>query len=384
MMEKNAQQILIEILYTALNDRPCSPTLREKLSAEMLQEVYRLAKKQDLVQIVSQFIYKNKIEADPALITAFQKTEILAVYRCEQLNYALREISSIFDDAKITYIPLKGSVIRPYYPDQRMRTSCDIDILIHEEDLDGAIRALVHKGYRCGDRNYHDISLYAPNQIHLELHFNILENMDPLDGVLCRAWQYALPAEGSSHTFRDDFFVFHMYAHMAYHFLSGGCGIRPLIDLWIMEHRMGLSYSCAEVLLKEAGIYTFAAEMHRIADLCFSQNAQDDLSDLVLCYIYSGGLYGTKKNKIAMEKRKSGSTVGYVLKRVCLPFENMAVLFPILKKMPLLLPLFWVIRGIRAVIRGRTGQYTAQVAYAGTLPEEQAAEIEVICAKLGL
>lgn len=384
MDEKNAQKILIEILYAVLNDQPCSPELRKTLSAEMLQEVYRLAKKQDLAQLVSQFIYKNKIEADPMLTAAFQKTEIMAVYRCEQLNYALREISGSFDDAGISYIPLKGSVIRPYYPDQRMRTSCDIDILIHEEDLDRAVDVLVGKGYRCGDRNYHDISLYAPNGIHLELHFNILESMEQLDKVLCRAWQYTVSVEGSSHSFRDDFFVFHMYAHMAYHFVSGGCGIRPLMDLWIMEHKMGLSYTCAEALLKEAGIYTFAAEMHRIADLCFSQNRLDDLSELVLRYIYSGGLYGSRRNKIAMEKRKTPNTIKYMLKKICLPVENMVVLFPILKKAPVLLPFFWVIRCIRGVFKGKTGEFASEVAYAGSLSEAQSAEIEVICTKLGL
>lgn len=384
MDERHVQQILIEILYSALNERACSALLKESLSADALAEIYRLAKVQDLAQIVSQFVYQNQIEATPELKTTLQREEIMAVYRCEQLKYALREISSAFDVANIAYVPLKGSVVRPYYPDERMRTSCDVDILIHEEDLNRAVEALECKGYCCGKRNYHDVSLYSPNQIHLELHFNIQENMDRLDAVLKRAWEYTVPTEGSGHAFQKEFFVFHMYAHMAYHFLSGGCGIRPLMDIWIMEHKMDASYTCAEGLLKEAGIYPFAAEMSRISNLCFSKNAQDDFSELVLRYIYSGGLYGTKRNKIAMQKRQVRSALGFVLKKVCLPYKNMVILFPILKKAPFLLPFFWVIRGMRGVLKGKTKRFASEVVYAGNLPEDRVVEIQVICSRLGL
>lgn len=124
-----------------------------------------------------------------------------------------------------------------------MRTSCDIDILIYEEDLEVAINSLETKGYRCGERNYHDVSLYSPSKIHLELHFNIQENMDNLDAVLKDAWEYAVPTNTSQYAFSKEFFAFHIFAHMAYHFVSGGCGIRSLLDIWVLKHKMGISYS---------------------------------------------------------------------------------------------------------------------------------------------
>ena len=45
-----------------------------------------------------------------------------------------------------------------------------------------------------------------------------------------------------------------MFAHMLYHFISGGCGIRPLMDIWIAEHKMGITYTEAKDLLETAGI----------------------------------------------------------------------------------------------------------------------------------
>ena len=250
MDEKKVQHILIEILYAAVNELENNESIKEKITPDMLLAIYRLAKKHDLAHVVSNFVHKNKIEIDQELQVRLQREEIMSVYRNEQMKYAFGVICSAFDEAGIAYIPLKGSVIRPYYPYESMRTSCDIDILIHEQDIDFAVRCLESKGYRCGNKHYHDISLYSPNKIHLELHFNIQENIDSLDAVLKNAWSYATLTKGSRYDFEKEFFVYHMYAHMAYHFLSGGCGIRSLLDIWVMEHKMDATYLCAGRLLR--------------------------------------------------------------------------------------------------------------------------------------
>jgi hypothetical protein len=227
MEDKEIQKILIEILYTAVNEAESSPVLMKKITEDTLVSVYRLAKRHDLAHIVSNYVYRNNIKIEKEELAArLQKEEMISVYRNEQMKYTFNQICSIFDQANIPYVPLKGVFIRPYYPYENMRTSCDIDILIHEGDLNAAIKCLESHGYRYNDRNYHDVSLHSPNNIHLELHFNIQENIDCLDSVLKAAWDYTSLSQGSRYDFNMDFFVFHMYAHLAYHFVSGGCGIR--------------------------------------------------------------------------------------------------------------------------------------------------------------
>lgn len=378
------QQTLIEILYYALHDMPAAADIKEKLTADMLDSVYRLAKKQGLAQVVSQFVYQNQIQAEPQLQARLQQQELMAVYRCEQMKYAFGEICRVLDGAGIPYIPLKGSVIRPFYPSDIMRTSCDIDVLVHETDLEAAICALEAKGYCRGQRNYHDISLFSPNKIHLELHFNLQENIDSLDAILKNAWEYAVPAEGCRYDFQKEFFVFHMYAHMAYHFLSGGCGLRSLMDVWIMEHRMGASYMCAQLLLEKAGLDRFAAEMCRIADLFFTENKREYFADLVLNYICAGGMYGSRENKSAMQKRKTGNSVHYVFKRLFLPYKSMMILYPVLEKVPYLLPFFWVRRWFKAIFGGKSSGFAAEVASVRDVSEDRAAEVKAICTRLGL
>ena len=56
-----------------------------------------------------------------------------------------------------------------------------------KKSTDLAINGLVEKcSYKKQERNYHDVPLVSPNNILLELHFNIKENMDNLDKVLIK------------------------------------------------------------------------------------------------------------------------------------------------------------------------------------------------------
>lgn len=64
------------------------------------------------------------------------------MYRYKTINCELEQIGKTLEKANIPFILLKGSVIRKYYPESWMRTSCDIDILVNELDLNSAIRLL--------------------------------------------------------------------------------------------------------------------------------------------------------------------------------------------------------------------------------------------------
>ena len=384
MDEKEVQHILIEILYATINEVENNESIKEKITPDILPAVYRLAKKHDLAHVVANFVYRTKIEVEQELQAILQQEEIMSIYRYEQMKHAFGIICGAFDEAGIAYIPLKGSVIRPYYPYESMRTSCDIDILIHEHDLDVAVKCLESKGYRCGNKHYHDISLYSPNKIHLELHFNIQENIDSLDVVLKNAWQYATLTKGCRYDFKKEFFVYHMYAHMAYHFLSGGCGIRSLLDIWVMEHKMDATYLCAGELLRKAGIYKFATEMSNIADQCFSGNTGDVFSDMVLKYIYSGGVYGSSENNIAVYKSKKNSSFLYLIERLFLPYNSMKVSYPILKKAPYLLPFCWVARWVKALFGGKSKKIVSEMTCANNMSDERIQEVADIRSRLGL
>lgn len=384
MDERIVQNVLMEMLYSAMNEAPIDISVKEKLTPEVLASVYALAKQHDLSHIVSQLIYQNNIETEEALLTKLQRDEVISVYRYEQMQYAYKEICEALDEAKISYVPLKGSVIRKFYPSESMRTSCDIDVLIHEEDVGLAVESLGKRGYSCGERHYHDISLYSPGKVHLELHFSIQEDMDNIDAVLKDAWDYSVLTEGSRYEFKKEFFVFYAYAHMAYHFLFGGCGIRSLMDIWVLEHKMDAPYSCAEELLKKAGIYQFAAQMSEISNRCFTDKDVSVSESIVLKYIYNGGIYGSEENHAAVQKTQIKSTAKYILKRLFLPYKAMIILYPILKKAPYLLPACWVLRWLGVIFGAKSKRIMSEISNVKDVSDSTIAEIKEIRSGLGI
>ena len=234
------------------------------------------------------------------------------------------------------------------------------------------------------ERDYHDVSLFSEANVHLELHFNIQENIDKLDSVLKDAWRYACLTGGSRYKFTDEFFVFHMFAHMSYHFLSGGCGIKPLMDIWIMEHKMGITYESARELLEKAGIYQFATEISKLAEICFSGEPKDEFSDTILSYIFSGGVYGTSQNKIAVKKSKSKSTLLYALQRLFMPYKDMVTLYPILHKLPFLLPFCWIARWCKMLFGGKAKHTIRELKTASTVSDDKINTLTMMRERLGL
>ena len=383
------RQIWIDLLRAELNGAEPDVYPGEAFTPEVIEGLFTLSKKHDLTHIVAASLRRGGVSiaeiAGDELAARYSKEEMLSLYRHERLRYAYGQICATLATEGIDHIPLKGSVIRAFYPDERMRTSCDIDILVRPDDLEAATTALVTAGYtRSEEPNYHDISFYSPAGVHLELHFNILENVPAMDVVLSDVWQYVTP--GADHTcfLTDAFFLFHLFAHMSYHFLEGRRGLRPLMDIWVMEHRRGVTYTAAEDLLRRAGLYEFAAEITRLANICFSGRTGDEFSEILLSYILDGGVYGTAQNRVAVTRATSNSTAGYAVRRLFLPLHSMKILYPVLHKCPLLLPFCWVARLFKKLFTGKAGRALSELQAAEGQTADERETLLAMRERLGL
>ncbi len=378
------QELLINILRAEVcGNIADAPNSGELLDQDTAAALYALSKKHDLAHIISSYLSKHSIVTDEGILAQFKREEITSIYRCEQIKYAYKQICGAFDAAAIPYIPLKGSVIRPYYPKESMRTSCDIDILVKEEDLYRSIDILVKKGYECGEKNYHDISLRSPNKVNVELHFNIQENIEKLDCVLKEAWRHAVIKDGYHYEFTKEFFVFHMFAHMSYHFLSGGCGIRSLMDIWIMEQKMGVTFEESKEFLARAEIYKFASEISRLANSCFSDIPMNAFSHTLLKYILDGNLFGTQENSVAMGEKQTYTSIRYILKRIFIPYNALVLEYRVLKKCFLLYPFCWLHRSSKLFIR-TTKRIISRKKARSMVAEDKISNVQQLRSKLGI
>lgn len=225
-----------------------------------------------------------------------------------------------------------------------MRTSCDIDILVPEERVDAAAQLLAAQlGYTVGDKDTHNVVLTAPGGVLLELHYRLLEDHYNATAapLLDTVWDYADAPDGAfEHTLRDEMFYLYHIAHMSKHFLVGGCGIRPFLDLWLLEHRVSFDAARRDALLAQAGLLPFAVQARRLSEVWFGGAAHDDVTRELARYLLTGGVYGSRENLMHMRQLQLGGRARYLLSRIWMPYGDLLRKYPALEGRPALMPLY--------------------------------------------
>ena len=240
-----------------------------------------------------------------------------------------------------------------------MRTSCDIDILVNEDCLDRAVQVLSEKlsFTTKGNRDFHDISLFSESGTHLELHFNIMENMDNVDKLLDKVWDYAVPSQEGSYRYEmtNEYLIFHNISHMSYHFVNGGCGIRPFVDLYLVEKNLTYDEKRLSQLCEECGIDKFRIAVERMSKVWLENLPEDELTARISNHIFSGGLYGNLETGSAIKQAQQGGHFKYVMSRVFQPYNVIKEKYPVLKKHKWLMPVCQVRRWFFVLFNKRDG-----------------------------
>ena len=359
-MENRTTQLLFALLRSAVSGASISDAERELYSVELLPEVLELADKHDLLHLVSLGLKQNF--ADHKSNEEIRKNIIKAVYRYEQLNFELEKVCKALENAGIPHMPLKGSVIRKFYPEPWMRSSCDVDVLVQEEQADQAAAVLSDAcGYVYLRKGAHDISLRTPNHQYIELHYTLMEDkiVGQAPTVLKTVWDTAQPRNGYRNCYEmpEEMFYFYHIAHMAKHVVYGGCGIRPFMDLWILDRIEGVDWSRRETLLRQGGLWEFAQAAGRLSRVWFCGERMDRLSRQLEDYILRGGVFGNSENRILIQQQKQGGKLRFILSRVFLAYDEIKFLYPILQKHRWLMPVMEVRRWIGWILDS-TGRKT--------------------------
>lgn len=344
---------------------------------DRFEKIIDLSNAHQIAPIVSASLLKYGCISDEKHIKEIQKIIYNATYRDTKNNYTYNLAAEVLSRQKICFVPLKGVIIKQLYPESFMRPSCDIDILVHKSDFNKAVSALENVGFHIeGDLTFHDVSLLYDDS-NLELHFSICENNKNLDGLLSNVWDYTVKSEDYKYIETNEYFMFHHIAHMAYHFLAGGCGIRPIIDYWILKDKLPFDEKELIKLCKKAGIDEFYSAVKQLTDVWFEGKKHTDITKRIEKYILVGGAYGIFPNNAAAYTVTKGGRTKYILSLVFPKYVNMKVLYPTLNKAPFLLPFFYFYRLFQKtvgrnssgakdkfrIIKGQGDDFVGEVAY---------------------
>jgi hypothetical protein len=275
---------------------------------------------------------------------------------------AQMELLTAFEKAGIAVLPLKGFLIKQFYPDTSMRMMADLDILFpveKEKETEGVLTAL---GYVCEHKDSHHSVYMRHPFMNIEMHYNMIGNDSLLDAYYDNIWERLELEPGMSYIYRlkwEDFYIF-MIAHLAKHFQGGGSGIRSVIDIQQfldkMEEKLDWKYINEE--LRKIELTQFEQHMRKLTAIWFGGEKETEFYAQLREFIQNSGIYGTLEN-LGVQRAVRAGRKGWIgkmqmwLNVIFLPYKEMKMQYPYLLKCPVLLPIAWIQRFFRTIFLRR-------------------------------
>ncbi len=346
---------LIGLLVTALTEkRPQLP--QGDIDFDYL---YKLSVQQKVEAMA--YIGLSKLDNIPDEVMDRFENEYKKEIAFEMIRHSEgRKILSSLEKTGIDCLPLKGWVIKDMYPMPAMRYMCDIDILFKEENAEKVRDVLQGLGYEAAEYGKNpDVYMKKPI-LNIEMHKALIQ--DKTDHFE-KTWDRALKKDGCSHTYymtAEDYYIY-MSAHLRKHFFGSGTGVRSVCDIFVFlsRNKDKLDFAYIDEKLKNSGIYDFDMRVRELCDAWFGDGEMtDELYGFGMKFLY-GGAFGTKevnmRNVAAAEissvegKSFLHKKIKYILRLIFPSLDVMKEEYPFLKRVPVLLPAAWIMRGFRSV-----------------------------------
>ena len=386
----NAEKVMLALIRSVVCGVKVDDTLRDACTPEMLEEMYPVVARHAMEHLVGHALSKMDLP-DSLVLAKMKEKAILTVYNQIQLDFEDERISKLFTAEKIPFIPLKGTVMRQHYPEPWMRHRCDVDVLVKEEQLDAAAQLLIDKfNYISQGKKDHDISFRCPSGAYIELHYDTIQQRLAINDcrtVLSRIWEDAQPVHEGSYAYvlSDEMFYFYHIAHMAKHFTCGGCGIRTILDIWLMNHRMEFDREKREALLREGGLLKFAKAAESVSEYWFSGKEPEKMDIAVSDYVLRGNQFEGKDNRAALGQVRYGGKMKYLLtRRVFMHYDFLKMEYPILKKHKWLMPAYQVVRWTRMLKKGTLRRVTKEISANMRVDEASSMSVTELVDYLGI
>lgn len=332
-----------------------------------INQLITLCKYHSLLPILYKACVKYQIKLDDKQKKYLAKEYQKAVYQEATQEMEKEIILSNLTENKIKCMPLKGSIIKYLYPSPELRTMSDIDILFENKKTKEVKKILIDLGYKCLKSGGTDDEYQKPPFMNVEMHRIMVDgNFELIANYYQNIWDVMKPTKENQYLYeisKEDFYI-HMVAHVARHYAVGGIGIRFVIDEWLYlkNYQNILNWDYINSEFQKINLLKFAENFKQLTIKWFEGKTTSSLEEDMTEYIYNSGTYGSTRNeqsvklvlgKDGMSNFKS-SKIRYIFKMLFPGFKYMANRNHILKKLPFLLPYFYLQRIFVALFKKRS------------------------------
>mgnify|MGYP004698915831 FL=1 len=352
---------------------------RYRTNEENRKELFRMSAKHFIDALVGTTLKR----AGVVLPKYWEERMVKAVRKVLLFDVERKKLCAWMDRERIWYLPLKGIILKEYYPSIGMRQMSDNDILFDADAWERVEKHMLSEGYETesvGNGN-HDVYQKAPvynfemhrslygkghDERWVEYYSDIKDCLIP-DRADDRCYGY--------HMSDEDFYIY-ITSHAYKHYSGSGTGLRTLLDFYayLNAKEDSLDFDYIRTACKKLGIDDF--EQHNRI-LCrkvfapqqtynqdsFEQSLSADELEMLQYYL-SSGVYGTFERMVAnrMEKqtkadgKKNLSKLNYYRHRV-FPGMELYENYPLLVKHRFLIPAYWFYRIVRMLFSRERRDY---------------------------
>ena len=341
---------------------------REEILADVnLKQLLIMAGNHSVASMVCMALEKTAIfaSADEATKKHWLEAKNKAIRKNMLLDAERHQLEKEFAEHGIWYMPLKGSILKDWYPKFGMREMADNDILFDASKRKEVKAIFQGRGYTVKEYNKSNHDEYEKPPIYnFEMHVELYHKIyDTFNEKYADVKQRLIPdaeVPYRLHFTPEDFYVF-VIAHAYKHYSSSGTGIRTLADIYIMNQKLGgtMNWEYVDSELRGLGIFSYECESRELAQKLFGSAELPTKANLseaeqqMLAYYLGASTYGTMENRTLNKMRKLQPDGGaitahtkrkYLLSRIFPGREWCEAYAPTVYKYPVLLPFFWVWR----------------------------------------
>ena len=321
------------------------------------------------------YVALEKLEYSAEQLKEFQDDYKLNMLREARFELAGQQVFDALEKAEIPFIPLKGAVLKNLYPNPALRNFTDYDLYIGDK-LSEVEKVMLELGFDYDHDTENDMDFVKKPSLHFEMHHSLFTSAYDFDGYFNEPFKKTYLKEGKKyyHLYRDEDFLIHVLAHLYKHFTDGGCGIKQFMDVYVLTKKLELDMDYIHNELKKIGLNGFLETAMRLNAFLFDGEKLDENLLEIADYVFNNGTFGNVRNSMALEyaqdnedvKSKFGLyKIRFFANRWQLSFSGMKKQYPILEKLPFLLPfcyfhkLFKVVFFKRGVLKSQVRDINA-------------------------
>lgn len=317
--------------------------------------LYNLSQKHRVTAMVAPTIIKSNAVSSQVK-GAFSKELFKTSARYTAQEREREELSAELTRLEIPHCFLKGAKVGAYYDNPDCRFMLDMDLYIAPEKYEKAGEVLVSRGYEISTFEDDKDTGYIKKpflivELHKELKYDYDKGYEYYKGSFERMYR----TDGYALNMTDEDFFVYILSHTAHHFESAGTGIKSVVDHYFL--RKNLKPKCDGEKLNQSleaiGLFQFEKEMDKLCDFWFADGEGDKLTKEMSEFIIMSGVFGNETNEYlsGIRRGKYGENAdSYFLKRLFPPLKIMKNRYALLKKVPVLLPVFWVVRILSSLV----------------------------------